>query len=354
MINGRNIGPEFDPYVIAEMSGNHNQDIERVFKIMEAAKAADADAVKIQTYLPETITINHDSPEFFVEGGIWHGRRLWDLYEEAHTPWIWHEAIFSYGKEIGITVFSSPFDFSAVDLLESLGAPAYKIASPEIIDLPLIRRVGETGKPVILSTGMANLREISEAVETARSAGASDVIVLHCTSAYPAPLEEANLATIAAIAEEFGLVTGLSDHTKGNLVSTLATVMGADVIEKHLTLRRSDGGIDSSFSLEPDELQDLVLSVRTARRVTGRVAFGPTKSEESVLKNRRSLYVVAPMTRGEEFTRKNIRSIRPGNGMKPKYCDDVIGEKASRDIKFGEALDESMIQGDSKLGWLRE
>lgn len=342
-IAGRLIGSDSAPYVIAEMSGNHNHDLNRAMSLIDAAKEAGVDAVKVQTYRPDTITINHSSPEFIVKGGLWDGRRLYDLYEEAHTPWEWHKPMFQHAKEIGLTIFSSPFDFTAVDLLESLGAPAYKIAAPELIDLPLIRRVGETGKPVILSTGMASLDEIEEAILTATSAGASDVIVLHSTSAYPASVEEANLSTIAEIRNRFNVVAGLSDHTLGHEVATLAIAFGADVIEKHFTLSRAEGGVDSAFSLEPSELAELVSKVNMARAATGKPAFEPTPSEASVLRNRRSLYVVKPIAAGEAFTSENVRSIRPGNGLKPKFYDEVIGKTASRDIEFGEPLDFSMV-----------
>lgn len=344
-IAGRSIGSDSAPYVIAEMSGNHNHDLNRALALIDAAKAAGVDAVKIQTYRADTITIDHSSPEFIVKGGLWDGRRLYDLYEEAHTPWEWHEPLFKHAQEIGLTIFSSPFDFTAVDLLETLGAPAYKIAAPELIDLPLIRCVGETGKPVILSTGMATEGEIEEAILTATSAGAADVIVLHSTSAYPASIDEANLSTIGEIKNRFNVVAGLSDHTLGNDVATLAIAFGADVIEKHFTLSRAEGGVDSAFSLEPSELADLVSKVNMARAATGEPAFKPTPSEASVLRNRRSLYVVKPIAVGEIFTSENIRSIRPGNGLKPKYYDAVLGQVAARSLAFGEPLDETMIKG---------
>lgn len=344
-IEGRFIGPGHSPYIVAEMSGNHNGELERAFRILDAAKAAGADAVKIQTYRADTITIDHTGPGFVVEGGLWDGRRLFELYEEAHTPWDWHGPIFDYGRKIGITVFSSPFDPTSVDLLEALGAPAYKIASPELIDLPLIRYVAKTGKPIIMSTGMATLEEISEAVEAARGAGAKDIIVLHCTAAYPAPTDEANLSTIAEIARRLGVITGLSDHTMGTVVPAIAIALGADVIEKHFTLDREDGGVDSAFSLDTAELTELVKVARMARQTIGSPAFAPTKSEAIVLKNRRSLYVVAPVAKGEVFTSENVRSIRPGYGLKPKHLEAVIGRVAARDIPFGEPLEVSMIEG---------
>jgi pseudaminic acid synthase len=344
-IEGRLIGSGHAPYIVAEMSGNHNGELERAFRILDAAKAAGADAVKIQTYRADTITIDHTGPGFVVEGGLWDGRRLFELYEEAHTPWAWHGPIFDYGRKIGITVFSSPFDTTAVDLLEDLGAPAYKIASPELIDLPLIRYVAKTGKPIILSTGMATLEEISEAVEAAREAGATDIVVLHCTAAYPAPVEEANLSTIAEIARRFDVISGLSDHTMGTVVPGIAIALGADMIEKHFTLDRSEGGVDSAFSLDTAELTELVKVARMARQTVGAPAFEPTKSEAIVLKNRRSLYVVAPVGKGEAFTQDNLRSIRPGFGLKPKHLEAVLGRVAARDLAFGEPLDATMIQG---------
>lgn len=345
-IAGRRIGPDHPPYIVAEMSGNHNGDIDRAFRILDAAKAAGADAVKIQTYRADTITIDHSGPGFVVDGGLWDGRRLFELYEEAHTPWDWHAPIFEYGRKIGITVFSSPFDATAVDLLEGLNAPAYKIASPELIDLALIRCVARTGKPILMSTGMATLEEIAEAVEAARGAGATEIVVLHCTAAYPAPPEEANLATIAEIARRFDVIAGLSDHTLGTVVPGIAIALGADVIEKHFTLDRAEGGVDSVFSLEPAELTELVRNSRIARQTVGAPAFAPTASEATVLKNRRSLYVVAPIAQGEAFTPRNVRSIRPGLGMKPKHLEAVLGRVAARDITFGEALDASMIDGE--------
>ncbi len=339
------IGSDAPTYIVAEMSGNHNGEIERAFHILDAAKAAGANAVKIQTYRPDTITIDHSGPEFIVDGGLWGGRRLYELYEEAHTPWEWHGPIFDYARKIGITLFSSPFDPTAVDLLESLDAPAYKIASPELIDLPLIRYTARTGKPIIMSTGMANFEEISEAIEAARSAGAKEIAVLHCTSAYPTDPSESNLATIAEIANRFDVVAGLSDHTSGITVPAIAISMGANFIEKHFTLDRSEGGVDSAFSLEPSELQELVSAAKIAKVAVGQPTFEPTSSEKTILSIRRSLYVVAPIAEGEKFTQSNVRSIRPGLGMRPKYLDSVLGRRATRDLNFGEPLEESMIDG---------
>ena len=348
-IDGREIGEGCKPYIVAEMSGNHNHDLGRALRIVDAAKTSGADAVKLQTYRADTITIDHHGDEFIVQGGLWDGRRLYDLYEEAHTPWEWHAPIFEHARRIGITVFSSPFDGTAVDFLEALGAPAYKIASPELIDLPLIRKVARTGKPIVMSTGAASFEEIDEAVQAARDAGATDLIVLHCTAAYPAPSEEANLATIRALAERFDVVAGLSDHTMGTTVSALAVGLGASFIEKHFTLARSDGGVDSAFSLEPHELAELVSTARFAQAAVGKPTYGPTISEAGVLRNRRSLYVVKPIAIGEVLTAENIRSIRPANGLKPKYFDSVIGRRAVRNLAFGEPLAFNMVECSSEV-----
>lgn len=344
-IAGRRIGPSEPPYIVAEMSGNHNGEIDRAFRILEAARAAGADAVKLQTYRADTITIDCDRPEFVVQGGLWDGRRLYELYDEAHTPWEWHAPIFAKARELGITVFSAPFDPTAVDLLESLDAPAYKIASPEIVDLPLIRRVARTGKPMIISTGMATLEETAEAVAAAREAGATALCVLHCVSAYPTPPEEANLATIRDLERRLGTVVGLSDHTMDTAIATLAVAMGACLIEKHVTLARADGGVDSAFSLEPKELARLVRDSRIAHAAIGAPAYGPTESERKTLKFRRSLYVVADVRAGEELTEASVRSIRPALGMAPKWLDTVLGRRAARDLKRGEPLAADMIAG---------
>lgn len=343
-IDGRVIAPGQPPYMIAELSGNHNGDIERAFSIMAAAKDAGADAIKIQTYTADTMTIDYDGPGFVVDLPLWKGRTLHDLYQEASTPWDWHEALFAKGRELGITVFSSPFDFSAVDFLENLNAPAYKIASPEIVDIPLIERVAATGKPVIISTGMANLEEIEEAVNAARNAGCQDLVLLHCVSAYPAPPEDACLTNIEELARRFDIIAGLSDHTLGIAVPLAATALGASVIEKHFTLARAEGGVDSAFSIEPDELSALVGQSRDVAHAIGGPSFGPKPSERKGLAYRRSLYVVADVAKGERLTAENVRSIRPGHGLKPKHLKDVIGRVALFDIKRGAPLTWEMVE----------
>lgn len=337
-IAGRAIGPGHLPYVIAEMSGNHNGDINRAFALLDAARQAGADAVKLQTYTADTITIDHDGPGFRLEGGLWHGRTLYDLYREAHTPWAWHAPLFARARELGLHIFSSPFDATAVDLLESLDAPAYKIASFEIVDLPLIRRVARTGKPMIISTGMASLGEMSEAVAAAREAGATQIALLHCTSGYPTPPEEANLATIPHLAAAFGTVVGLSDHTPGHAVAIAAVTLGASIIEKHFTLARSDGGPDAAFSLERDELKVLVVGCRTAAAALGSIRYDLSASEAGNIALRRSLYVVADMAAGEPFTDENVRSIRPGFGLPPKLLPTVLTKQAALALKRGTPL----------------
>jgi N-acetylneuraminate synthase len=344
LIDGRIVGPGQPPYVVAELSGNHNGDIKRAFALMDAAKAAGADAVKLQTYTADTITIDHQGPGFVLEGGLWHGRSLHDLYGEAHTPWDWHKPLFDHARSIGLTVFSSPFDETAVDLLQGLDAPAYKIASFELVDLPLIRRVARTGKPLILSTGMAHLGEIEEAVRAARDAGCRELILLHCVSGYPTDPKDANLRTIPHLAQAFGVQTGLSDHTMGVAVSVAAVALGASFIEKHFTLARSDGGPDAAFSLEPAELAELVSGARTAWAALGRVSYDLAESERGNVQLRRSLYVVADMKAGEEFTPQNLRSIRPGFGLAPKHLPDVMGKKACTAIQRGTPLSWDLIR----------
>ncbi len=342
-IAGRAIGPDQPPYVIAEMSGNHNGDIERAFALIRAAKDAGADAVKLQTYTADTITIDHDGPGFVIEGGLWHGRRLYELYQEAHTPWEWHEALFAKGRELGITVFSTPFDPTAVDLLECLDAPAYKIASFELVDLPLVRRVAATSKPLIMSTGMAHLGEIHQAVEVARDAGCRDLVLLHCVSGYPTPADQANLRTIPHLAEAFGTAVGLSDHTHGIAVAVTSIGLGTCVVEKHFTLRRADGGPDAAFSLEPEELAALVDGCRTAWSALGRINYTRAEAERGSVQFRRSLYVVADIAAGEPFTPSNVRSIRPGFGLAPRHLPQILGRRSARSLRRGTPLDWRML-----------
>lgn len=342
-INGRAIGPDQPPYVIAEMSANHNGSLERAYRIIDAAKAAGADAVKLQSYRADTITIDHDGPEFRVEGGLWDGQRLYDLYAGAAMPWDWHEPLFTYAKKVGISIFSSPFDHSAVDLLQSLGAPAFKIASLELCDIPLIEKVAATGKPMVMSTGASELGEIAEAVTAARRAGCRELILLQCTSGYPTPPSDSNLRTIPHMAEMFDAVIGLSDHTMGTAVPVAAVALGACVIEKHVTLARADGGVDSAFSLEPDELAKLVADCRTGWEALGHVQYGVATSEANVRPLRRSLYVVQDIAAGEVITDRHVRSIRPGLGLAPKYYGSVLGRRAARALKRGTALDWTML-----------
>lgn len=343
-IAGRAIGAGQPPYVIAELSGNHNGEIGRAVRLIEAAREAGADAVKLQTYTADTITIDHAGPGFVVEGGLWHGRKLHDLYREAHTPWDWHPALFEHARKLGIACFSSPFDPTAIELLERLGAPAYKIASFEIVDTPLIRRAAETGKPLIISTGMAAADEIAEAVAAAREAGGDpDLVLLHCVSGYPTPAEEANLLRIPALAAAFAVPVGLSDHTLGIEVAIAAVALGAVVIEKHVTLARADGGPDAAFSLEPHELAALVKGVRTAHAALGRADYGRAESEKGNMAFRRSLYVVEDVAAGEAFTSANVRSIRPGYGLAPKYLPDVLGKHARAAIPRGTPLSRALI-----------
>jgi len=342
-IDDRKIGPEYPPYIIAELSANHNGDINRAFKIMEEAKKAGADAIKLQTYTHETITMDCDSEEFQIHGGLWDGQTLYELYKGAHMPWEWHKPLFAKAKELGITVFSSPFDFSAVDLLEELDAPAYKIASFELVDLALIARVAKTGKPMIMSTGMANKEEIQEAVDCARSNGCNELVVLHCVSGYPAPAEQYNLRTIADISERFDVLSGLSDHTIDNATAVASVALGACLIEKHVTLDRTGGGVDDTFSLEPQEFAQLCKDAKTAWQALGHVNYERTEAEKGNVKFRRSLYVVKDVQAGEKFTTENVRSIRPGFGLQPKKLTNIIGKYSRHKIKRGTALTDELI-----------
>lgn len=343
-IDGRKIGSEFPPYIIAELSANHNGDINRAFQIMEEAKKAGADAIKLQTYTHDTITIDCNSEEFQIHGGLWDGQSLYELYKGAHMPWEWHKPLFEKAKQLGITIFSSPFDNTAVELLEKLNAPAYKIASFEVIDLPLIKRVAQTGKPIIISTGMANQDEIGDAIRTAKENGCQELVVLHCVSGYPAPAEQYNLKTIKDIAKRFDVLSGLSDHTIDNATAVTSVAMGACLIEKHVTMNRSGGGPDDSFSLEPHELEALCKDTKTAWKALGKVSYERTEAEKGNVKFRRSLYVVKDVKTGEELTTSNVRSIRPGFGLPPKHYENIIGRKAKCDIPRGTALSFDLLE----------
>lgn len=337
-IAGKWIGTGHGPFIIAEMSGNHNGDIARAYAIADAAKAAGADALKMQSYTADTITIKSDSPDFMIDSGPWAGRTLHDLYESAHTPWNWHPQLFEYCKKIGLTLFSTPFDSSAVALLASLDAPAYKIASFEIVDLPLIRLAAAQGRPLILSTGAASLQEISEALAAVRETGLKEVVVLHCTSGYPTPVAESQLATMESLANRFDVLVGLSDHTLGTVVPVAAVALGAAVIEKHLTLSRAEGGPDAAFSLEPDEFKNMVDACRLAYSAIGKPRTEISPSERDTYKYRRSIYVVADIPENGLLTELNVRSIRPGLGLPPKLMPEILGARATRALRRGTAL----------------
>lgn len=338
-IAGRAIGGDYEPYVICELSGNHNGRLDRALELLERAAGTGADAIKIQSYTPSTITIDHDGPDFRIRGGLWDGRRLYDLYRDAHTPFEWHEHLFRRARELGVTLFSTPFDETAADLLEELGTPAYKIASFEAIDLPLIAHVAAKKKPMIISTGMANAEEIGEAVSTARTNGCVEIVLLHCVSSYPAPDEQSNIRTVPDLAERFGVVSGLSDHTLGSAVAVASVALGGSVVEKHFTLRRADGGPDSDFSLEPEEFRALVGDCKRAWQALGQATYSLQRCERGSLVFRRSIYVVQDVYAGEELTPQNVRSIRPGYGLPPKHLPDVLGRRAARDLRRGEPLD---------------
>jgi N-acetylneuraminate synthase len=342
-IAGRVISSDTSPYIIAELSANHNGRIETAFSIMDAAKAAGADAVKLQTYRADTITIDHSGNGFNIETGLWAGKTLYELYQEAHMPWDWHAPLFEYARKIGITLFSSPFDQSAVDLLENLDAPAYKIASFEVVDLALIRYVASTGKPMIMSTGMANEEEIGEAVDAARSAGCSSLILLHCVSAYPARASEYNLQTLVDMRCRYGVPTGLSDHTIDNSTAIAAVALGACVIEKHVTLDRNGGGPDDSFSLEPAEFVSLCQMCKSAWSSLGQVSYDRSDSELGNIQFRRSLYVVADVAAGDVLSVDNVRSIRPGYGLLPKHLDEVLGRRVNKAVSRGTPVDWGML-----------
>lgn len=342
-IGHRRIGPGEPTYVIAEMSANHNQSLDQAARILEAAKEAGADAVKLQTYTADTLTIDCDKECFRISGGPWDGRVLHELYREAFTPWEWQPRLQEIARALGIDLFSTPFDATAVAFLEDMGVPAHKVASFEIVDLPLIRLVARTGKPIIMSTGMATLAEIDEAVRTAREAGASQIALVKCTSAYPAPAEEANLRTIPHLAEAFGVPVGLSDHTLDIAVPLAAVTLGACIVEKHFTLSRGVPGPDTAFSLEPQEFKAMVEAVRTAEKAIGQVHYGVSEREAGSRVFRRSLFVVQDMKAGEPFTRKNVRSIRPGHGLHTRYLEEILGRSASRDVARGTPLSWDLL-----------
>ncbi|WP_426208437.1 pseudaminic acid synthase [Massilia sp. TWP1-3-3] len=344
-IAGRRIAVDEAPYIIAELSANHNGQLATAMAIIEQAKLAGADAVKLQTYRPDTITLNSDAEDFRIRGGLWDGRSLYELYQEAHMPWEWHAPLFDYARQLDITIFSSPFDSTAVDLLEDLNAPAYKIASFEAVDLPLIRYVAATGKPMIISTGMADAEEIAEAVNAAREGGCRELAILHCVSGYPAPSEDYNLRTIPDMMARFKLVTGLSDHTLDNTTALISVAMGAALIEKHFTLNRNGGGPDDSFSLEPKELAALCHGARTAWACLGKVDYGRKSSEQGNAQFRRSLYIVRDLKAGDVIDAGAVRSVRPGFGMAPKLLDQVIGKKVTRNVAANTALTPDLIGG---------
>lgn len=334
-INNRTIGPDQPPYIIAEISANHNGNLDNALKLIEVAKEAGADAVKLQTYTPDTITIDCDKEDFQIHGGLWDGKSLYKLYQQAYTPWEWHQALFEKAKELGLTIFSSPFDHTAIELLEELGTPAYKIASFEAIDLPLVEAAARTGKPLIISMGMANETEIQEAIDTARNAGCTDLAILHCVSGYPSPAEQYNLRTIQDMKQRFDCTVGLSDHTIDNITAVTSVAMGAAIIEKHFTLDRNGGGPDDSFSLEPGDLKALCRDTKVAWQALGKVNYDLTEAEKGNMIFRRSLYAVRDIQKGEKLTNDNVRSIRPGFGLVPKHLPDILGCTASVDIERG-------------------
>ena len=337
-IAGRRIAADEPPYIIAELSANHNGKLETALRIIEEAKKSGADAVKLQTYTADTITLNSDADEFRITGGLWDGRTLYELYQEAHMPWDWHKPLFDRAHKLDITIFSSPFDNTAVDLLEDLNAPAYKIASFEAVDLPLIKYVASTGKPMIISTGMADADEIAEAIDAAREGGCKELAILHCVSGYPAPAADYNLRTITDMVERFGLVTGLSDHTLDNTTAITSVALGASIIEKHFTLDRSGGGPDDSFSLEPAELTALCRDSKTAWQALGNINYGRKSSEQGNAQFRRSLYFVKDLKAGDVITEDAVRSVRPGFGLAPKYLEMIVGKKVLFNTKLNTAV----------------
>lgn len=342
-LNGRTIGPGHSVYIVAEMSANHNQDYQKAVKIIEAAKESGADAIKLQTYTPDTITLDVRNEYFKVSGTIWEGKNLYDLYKEAHTPWEWQPKLKKIANDLGLDLFSTPFDFSAVNFLEEMDVPAYKIASFELVDISLIQKIAATGKPIIMSTGMAKLAEIEEAVQTIRNSGNGQLALLKCVSSYPAPAEEMNLRTIPHLKETFDVVAGLSDHTMGSEVAIAAVAIGASIIEKHFTLSRNDLGPDSSFSMEPAEFKEMVNSIRIAEKALGKVSYKLSENQQVSRVFRRSLFVAEDIKAGEQFTKENLRSVRPGHGLHTRYLHDVIGRVSRCDIQKGTPLSWAMV-----------
>lgn len=347
-IKDRSIGPGHRPYLIAEMSGNHNHSLDRALEIVDAAAACGADAIKLQTYTAETMTLDSHKPGFVIDDpkSLWNGRQLFELYVEAHTPWDWHEPIMKRAEERGLHCFSTPFDSTAVDFLESLGVPAYKIASFEVTDLPLIAKVASTGKPMIISTGMATVAEIADAVQAAKGAGAKDIVILKCTSTYPATPENTNIQTIPNMAETFGCHVGLSDHTMGIGVAVASVALGACLIEKHFTLRRAEGGVDSAFSMEPEEFGLLRVETERAWQSLGQITYGGVSAEEGSKQFRRSLYIAKDVREGDVLTQDNLRAVRPGFGLPPKFLDTLLGRRVARSAEAGDPADWNLFVGD--------
>lgn len=339
-IDGRDIGQSYYPYVIAELSGNHKGDLNQALAMIDAAAATGADAIKIQTYSADTITLDHDAAEFKIEGGLWAGRTLYDLYQEAHTPWDWHAALFERARKNNITLFSSPFDITAIDLLESLDCPAYKIASFEINDIGLITAAAKTNKPIIMSTGLATLDEIEEAVTAVANAGGTQLAILHCISGYPTPIEDCNLRTISDLRQRFDFPIGLSDHSIDNTASITAIALGASIIEKHFTLDKSDGSVDAAFSLEPDTFTQLKSETEKAFKALGKAGYDVKPSESGGRDFRRSLYISQPIKKGERFSVDNVRSVRPAHGLHTRYLPQILGQRSTQDIAFGEPMKE--------------
>jgi len=346
VIKGKNIGKKHLPFIIAEMSGNHNHSLERALAIVDAAAKTGVHALNIQTYTADTMTLNLSRGEFFIKDkkSLWKGTSLYELYKQAATPWEWHKPIFERCKKLGLIGFSTPFDATAVDFLEELDVPCYKIASFELVDLPLIKKAAATGKPLIISTGMATKKEIGEAVGTAKAAGCRQLVLLKCTSSYPASPDDSNLATIPDLKKRFQCLSGLSDHTLGIGAAVASVALGANVIEKHFTLSRKEGGVDSAFSMEPQEMKQLVEEIKRAWESLGKVKYGPTKEEKKSLVFRRSLYIVKDIKKGDVFTKDNIKSIRPGYGLAPKYYEKILGEKVNIDMKKGTAITWGIVK----------